>query len=93
MFKEYGELYMLKSNAKNPLPTYYNTQIDVMEEFGGKLGFRSLQLIGILRRGVKLGWKYIFLINIFSIRPTLLGSPGVIVSHFIIVRCNLIQKI
>ena len=43
-----GEGYVLKSNVKNPFPTGYKPEIDVMEEFGPKLALHFMQLIGIV---------------------------------------------
>ena len=55
MFTEDGEGYVLKSNAKNPLPTSYKPEVDVTDELGPDLVSRYLQLVGIARWAIELG--------------------------------------
>ena len=55
LFEEDGENYMLKNNAKNPLPSGYKPELDITDELGPELGSRYLQLIGICRWAVELG--------------------------------------
>jgi hypothetical protein len=48
LLEEDGEGYILKSNARNPFPTGYKPEIDVMEELDQTLASQYMQLIGIL---------------------------------------------
>jgi hypothetical protein len=55
LFVEDGEGYVLKNNAKNPLPSNYKPELDVTDELGPELASRYLQLIGICRWATELG--------------------------------------
>ena len=51
---------MLKSKAKNPLPSGYKPETDVTDELENELASRYQQLIGICRWAVELGRVDIF---------------------------------
>ena len=51
---EDGEGYVLKTQAKNPLPQGYRPELDVTSELDSDLASRYMQLIGILRWAVEL---------------------------------------
>ena len=57
---EDGEGYVLKTQAKNPLPQGYRPELDVTPELDSDLASRYMQLIGILRWAVELGRIDIF---------------------------------
>jgi hypothetical protein len=61
LLKEDGDGYVLKSNAHNPFPTGYKPEVDVTDELNQMLASRFMQLIGILRRAVKIGRIDIYL--------------------------------
>ena len=61
LLEEDGEGYVLKSNARNPFPTGYKPEIDIMEELDQTLASRYMQLIGILCWAIKIGHINIFL--------------------------------
>ncbi len=50
----------LKSTAKNPFPSGYKPELDVMLELNDYLTSRYLQLMGILRWAIELGRVDIF---------------------------------
>jgi hypothetical protein len=47
LLKEDGNGYTLKLNVKNPFPTGYKPELEVMDELDGDLASRFMQLIGI----------------------------------------------
>jgi hypothetical protein len=56
-----GDGYVLKSNVKNPFPTGYKPEIDIMDELDQALASRYMQLIGILCWAVEIGHIDIYL--------------------------------
>ena len=60
LLNEDGRGEVLKSNARNPLPTKYRPELDVTDELGPDMLSRYLQLIGILRWAIELGRVDIF---------------------------------
>jgi hypothetical protein len=61
LLEEDGKGYVLKLSARNPFPTGYKPEIDVMEELDHMLASRYMQLIGISRCAVEIGRIDIFL--------------------------------
>ena len=55
LFEEDGEGLTFKNSVKNPFPTGYKPELDVMEELGPEIISRYLHLIGICRWSVELG--------------------------------------
>jgi hypothetical protein len=55
LLKEDGNDAVLKSKAKNPLPSGYKPELDITRELDAEKASRYQQLIGILRWAVELG--------------------------------------
>lgn len=49
-----------KSTAKNPFPSGYKPELEVMSELNNHMTSRHLQLMGIIRRAIELGRVEIF---------------------------------
>jgi hypothetical protein len=61
LLNEDGDGYVLKLNVKNPFPTGYKPEINIMDELGQALASRYMQLIEILQWAVEIGCINIYL--------------------------------
>ena len=55
-----GDQYTRKNNARNHFPTDYKPELDVSDELSPTLASQFLQLIGIARWAVEIGWIDIY---------------------------------
>ena len=47
LLEEDGQGYVLKNNGKNPFPSNYRPELDVMDKSGEGLASQYIQLIGV----------------------------------------------